>query len=89
MAMFIPLFFRKAKPRSFNYRPIFYDRKKEILNERVRKGLQGDIFTPSIRKGSFKEYHSLRHRKIRRKSNFRILITVILLILLSLILLLL
>jgi len=87
--MFIPRFFRQAKPRIFNYRPVFYDRKKEILNERVRNGLKGDIFIPSIRKGSFREFHLTRSRNIRRKSNITILVIVILLVLISLILLLL
>jgi hypothetical protein len=85
MAMLIPRFFRQAKPRTFNYRPVFYDRKKEILNRRIREGLKGDIFVPSIRKGSFREFHFMKHRDLRKKSNIRFLVILVFLALVILI----
>lgn len=84
MASRIPQFFKQLKPRSFNYRPVFYDRRKEILNERVKEGLKGDLFVPSIHKGSFREYHSSKHPDLRRKSNVRLLVIVILIIFVTL-----
>ena len=89
MSTRMPRFFRQVKPKSFNYRPVFYDRKKELLDERVKEGLKGDIFIPSIRKGAFREYHALRHRSLRRKSNIRIIAILLFLIFVIIILILL
>lgn len=77
--------FRQRKPRKFNYKPVFYNQKKEIRAERMKKWqayLKGsDVvdYTPSIQKGSFKNNHRSTHRNVHTKSNIRLFIIMILL----------
>ena len=38
--MGLPRFFKLAKPKSFNYIPVFYDEREEKLKERVEKKME-------------------------------------------------
>ncbi len=77
--------FRQRKPRQFNYKPVFYDQKKEIREERMKKWnafIKGNNvvnYTPSLRKGSFKNFHRSTRRNVHTRSNIRLFIIMVLL----------
>ena len=81
----MPGIFRQRKPRQFNYKPVFYDEKKEVWEERMKKyrteskANPAVNYTPAIRKGSFKNYHKSTHKNIHAGSNIRLAIIIILL----------
>ncbi|MBN2481423.1 MAG: hypothetical protein JXB19_06770 [Bacteroidales bacterium] len=81
--------FRQKKPRQFSYKPVFYDRRKEYREEQLKKyhidPQELDVFnyTPSIQKGSFRNYHRTTRRNVHTKSNIRLFIIIILLGLLT------
>ena len=82
-------FFKLYKPRTYNYRPIYYDPKKEARKERGEKYSEkeqaADGFKTSIRRGSFREEHEQRSRVYRdnaRQANIRLAVIIALLFLL-------
>ena len=83
--MIIPGLFKQRRPRQFNYKPVFYDREKEILEERrnayenMTNGQSFVHYKPVIRRGAFKEYHLRTHRNIHRNSNIRLIAIILLL----------
>ncbi|MBN1598608.1 MAG: hypothetical protein JW894_09965 [Bacteroidales bacterium] len=82
--MALPSFFRTYKNKQFNYIPIFYDKQKEELQERIRK-IEKDMkvstdneYRPAIIKGSFRRE---RQRKVKESRSSIIRFVIILLIL--------
>ncbi len=86
--MALPSFFKLNKHKVFNYVPIFYDKKKEEFNERVRRieqelGIKKDLeFRSSIKRGAMREYIQ-RSRKQDRYSSLRLIIIFIFLLALA------
>lgn len=89
--MDLPRFFRTYKHRQFNYIPLYYDRQKEELKERIRRieqeesGKNEGEYQKSIIRGSFRHVSGYR-AKANRASALRTVF--IILILLALVLLL-
>ena len=85
----IPGFFRQKRPRQFVYKPLFYDQRKEAREERLKKYGEGTDkddalhYTPSLRKGSFKDYHRSSRRNVHTGSNIRLFVIILLLGLLT------
>ena len=86
--MGIPRLFKLPKHRQFHYEPIYYDERKELLNERIRgveqeMGIKkdGDRIR-TISKGSFSKYFN-RKRKVQRYSTYRLVIITIFLLFLA------
>ena len=86
--MGIPSFFKTPQHRRFNYEPIYYDERKEKLEERIRlieqeHGLRsGEDYVPGIGKGSLSK-HFERKRKSKRYSSTRLIIIIIFLLFVS------
>ncbi len=86
-------FFNLHKPLQYKYRYIYYDPKKEALQEREKKAKEqhdkkiNEDYKPSIRRGTFREM-SKQGRHERRssvmQSNIRLVIIIIILFLLML-----
>ena len=85
--MDLPRFFRSYKHRQFNYIPVYYDRQKEELQERVRrikkeesgeKEKEGEQKNSIIR-GSFRHVSAYR-AKANRASALRTLAIVLILL---------
>lgn len=83
-------FFKLYKPRKYNYRPIYYDPKKEAQKEREAKYAQKENetgeFKTSIERGSFRKELDSRNRAYRdnaRQSNIRLVIIIALLFLIA------
>ncbi len=83
-------FFKLYKPRTYNYRPIYYDPKKEAQKEREKKYADKEEdtgeFKTSIKRGSFREELNKRNRVYRdnaRQSNIRLIIIIALLFLIA------
>lgn len=80
--MGIPRFFKVAQHKQFHYEPIYYDERKEKLEERIREIEQehgvkhGDGPVRTIRKGSFSHYYD-RRKKSERYSTTRLIIIII------------
>lgn len=81
-------FFKLDKPKQFNYEPLYYDERKEQLQERIRnieiemgkKPEGGTVeFKRTLVRGSFSRYRTIR-KKHQRQSSIRLLIIIILLI---------
>jgi hypothetical protein len=75
-------FFNLYKPRTYGYRYIYYDPKKEAQKEREKQHSQDGKnvdFKPSIRRGSFRESvdstSKFRNKQIGQ-SNLRVIIIV-------------
>lgn len=86
--MGLPRFFRLAKPRQFHYEPVYYDERKERLQERIRETeqklgvkLDGE-YKRTLMKGSFTS-HRIAKRKTNTQSTLRLIIIFIFLLLLS------
>ena len=86
--MGLPRFFKLAKPRQFHYEPLYYDERKEKLQERIKEieqkmgvRLEGK-YSRKLGKGSFSE-HRLREKKTKRYSTTRLIIIFIFLLLIS------
>jgi len=86
--MSLPTFFRMAKPRQFHYEPVFYDERKERMQERIsmagqKKGINPEgKFRRTLTRGSI----SLRHlgkRKNAKQSIIRLIIIFLFLLLIS------
>jgi len=87
-----PFFFKIYKPRTYNYRPRYYDPQKEAQKEREEKYAKnesgensetGGEYKPSLRRGSFREELEKERgmrgsisRKHSRQSNTRLIIII-------------
>jgi len=87
-----PFFFKIYKPRTYNYKPRYYDPEKEARKEREERYGKNDDgervennseYRPSLQRGSFREElekeRGLRgstYRKHSRQSNTRLIIIV-------------
>jgi len=86
--MGIPRFFKVPQHKQFHYEPIYYDERKEKLEERIKAIEQeyginkGGESVRSLRKGSFSQYHT-RNRKAQRYSTTRLIIIIVFLIFIS------
>jgi len=75
-------FFKLYKPRTYNYRPIYYDPKKEAQKEREEKYAKEENngeFKTSIKRGSFREEMNKRNSAYRdnaRQSNIRLVVII-------------
>ncbi len=77
--------FRIPSHRQFDYRPVFYDERKEKLSAKIKKQEELDIkiesgeYTPNV-KGKIKEYYNKSpRRKQVRSSNIRLVIFIVVL----------
>ncbi len=80
--------FSLYKPKEYNYRFIYYDKKKEAAKEREKKfsvdenEIPGE-YKPTIKRGTFREM-AQRNNKMRseqiRNSNLRLILIVVLLV---------
>jgi hypothetical protein len=77
--MGLPRFFRLAKPKTFNYKPVFYDEREEKLKERIEK-IKRDMgeektedYKPQIVRGSMRGYLK-RSRTANRYSSLRLIL---------------
>ena len=79
--MGIPRFFKVPQHKQFHYEPIYYDERKERLDERIKEieqeyGIKnGEQHVRSIRKGSFSHYYD-RRKKTQRYSNTRLILII-------------
>jgi len=86
--MGIPRFFRTPEHKRFHYEPIFYDERKEKLEERIKLieqeyGIKnGDQHVRTIGKGSFSSYYG-RRKKAQRYSNTRLIVIIAFLLFVS------
>ncbi|MFC2081048.1 hypothetical protein ACFLR8_02440 [Bacteroidota bacterium] len=86
--MGIPRFFRIPAHKQFHYEPIYYDERKEKLEERIKLieqeyGLnKGGEKSRTINKGSFSHYYS-RKKKAQRYSTTRLILIIIFLLFVS------
>jgi len=86
--MGFPRFFKLAKPKSFNYIPVFYDEREEELKERVGKvakdmGIeQPEEYKPKLIRGTMRS--SLKKsKKTDRYSSVRVIIIIAVLLLIA------
>jgi hypothetical protein len=86
--MGIPRFFKLPQHKQFHYEPIYYDERKERLEERIRQieaeyGIKSDD-SPirALKKGSFTHYYE-RKRRAQRYSTTRLIIIFIFLLIIS------
>jgi hypothetical protein len=77
--MGLPRFFRLAKPKTFNYIPVFYDERKEKLKQRIEK-IEREMgkekikdYKPIIVKGTMRS-HLKRAGKANRYSSLRFIL---------------
>jgi len=88
MIMGIPRFFKLPQHKQFHYEPIYYDERKEKLEERIRQieaeyGVKHENSpVRSLNKGSFNHFYS-RKRKAQRYSSTRLVIIIIFLLFVS------
>ena len=86
--MGIPQFFKIPQPKQFHYEPIYYDERKERLEERIKEieheyGINnGDRPVRNLRKGSFSHYYEHK-RKTQRYSTTRLIIIIAFLLFMS------
>jgi hypothetical protein len=86
--MGIPRFFKVPEHKRFHYEPIYYDERKERLEERIKQIEQeygidnGGERVRTIRKGSFSSYYG-RKKKAQRYSTTRLIIIIIFLLFVS------
>lgn len=82
-------FFKLYKPKTYNYRYIYYDPKKEAQKEREERYATKDENgeqRPTIRRGTFREELDRRNKVYRdnvRQSNIRLIIILGLLLLIA------
>jgi hypothetical protein len=86
--MAIPRFFKIPRHRTFNYQPIFYNPEKEDRNTRIKeiKREMGIIeeskkgaHQTTIQRGSMRNYFH-KPEKVRRQSNLRLVIIIVILL---------
>jgi hypothetical protein len=86
--MSLPSFFRPAKPKQFHYEPVFYDERKERMQERIsmaeqKKGNNPEgQFRRTLTRGSISSRH-LGKRKTAKQSIIRLIIIFLFLLLIS------
>ncbi len=86
--MNLPRLFKLPEYRKFTYRPLFHDPEKEAREARLRKlrAEQGEDpagqYTPSIQRGAMKGYFK-KDEKVRKQSNFRLIILIFFLLFVS------
>jgi hypothetical protein len=86
--MSLPSFFRPASPRQFHYKPVFYDERKERMQERIsmagqKKGINPEgQFRRALTRGSISSRH-LGKRKTTKQSAIRLIIIFLFLLLIS------
>ena len=79
----LPSFFRTSEPKRFNYSPMYYDERKEDLEQRTQQikqdmGLEkGETYVPKIRKGQMGNFYRRKRKQAERRSNMRIFILVL------------
>ena len=83
--MALPSFFRTYKNKQFNYIPIFYNKLREELQDRIRN-IEQDMgvnntgaYRPTITRGSIRRKHTDR-AKAEKRSAIRVLIIIIVLL---------
>ena len=86
MIMGIPRLFRLSQHRQFTYEPIYYDERKEQLQERIRNienelGIkrEDEVNIRTLSKGSFSHFHD-RKRKSQKYSSLRLIIILLFLV---------
>lgn len=74
-------FFNLYKPRTYGYRPIYFDNKKELIKEREKRmGVEvknaESAFKSAIKRGSFRDASSITKLRIHQvqQSNIRLII---------------
>ncbi len=83
--MGLPRFFKLARPKSFNYKPVFYDEREEELKERVEKvakdmGIEQPLdYKPKLIKGTMRSYMKMS-KKTYRHSSVRVIIIIAILL---------
>ena len=83
--MGIPRFFKIPQHKQFDYQPLYYDERKEKLQERIKRIEQeygvsnGKEYVRSMTKGSFSHYYE-RKRKAQKYSSTRLIIIIIFLL---------
>lgn len=66
-------FFKPRRPAQFNYRPIYYDERKERLDEIVEAARNNsNLIKGSFKRGTFKQMQKEKRRSARI-SNIRVL----------------
>lgn len=81
-------FFRPPQPRQFHYEPLYYDERKEQLQDRIRNieieiGIKKEGETRrTLQKGSF-SYYRAKRKKDQKASYLRLVLIIILLIVIS------
>lgn len=85
--MKIPGFFKTYRPRQFNYSPLYYDKRKDELEERIRKieteyGAEHMDVKVGITRGSMRRGHVDRVRA-NRASTIKVLIIAAILMLIA------
>lgn len=86
--MGLPRFFRTAEHRRFHYEPVFYDERKERLEERIKQielehGIKReDQPTRTLGKGSFSSYYG-KKKTAHRYSNTRLIVIIAFLLFIS------
>jgi type II secretory pathway component PulL len=86
--MNLPRLFKLPEYRKFSYRPLFHDPEKEAREERMRR-LRAETgsdpqaqYVPSIQRGTMRSYFK-RDEKVRKQSNFRLIIIIFFLLVVS------
>ncbi len=86
--MNLPRLFKLPEYKRFTYRPLYHDPEKEAREARLRKlqAESGDMpqghYTPTIRRGAMKTYFK-RDEKVRKQSNFRLILIIFFLLFVS------
>jgi hypothetical protein len=86
--MGVPRLFRLPQHKQFHYEPIYYDERKERMEERIRQieaeyGIKiQDRPVRTLNKGTFSHFYD-RKRKVQRYSNTRLVIIIIFLLIIS------
>ena len=86
--MGIPRFFKLPQHKQFHYEPIYYDERKEKLEERIRQieaeyGIKPeDGPARTIGKGSFNHFYD-RKRKAQKYSSTRLVLIILFLLFVS------
>jgi len=86
--MGLPRFFRLSQHKRFNFVPRYYDERKEELEKRVKiieKEMcvgKDEIYVPRIRKGQMRGYFQ-KTRRVKKQSNIRLIIIIIVLFIIT------
>lgn len=86
--MGLPRFFRTPEHKRFHYEPIFYDERKERLEERIKQIEQeyginnGEQTVRTMGRGSFSSHYG-RRKKAQQYSNTRLVLIIAFLLIIS------